>query len=140
MLPSGLPETVEDDEPLARFLKSSRQFNTIMAKPVAFLPNSKNGRLSTCRHGREPLAALKELGAEYFRGQDHINLHGVAIVAAGDVRMAAPLTVEASEPPRRHADVKGWIKSEQEAEPRWAKADNLHLATTLAERSELLRW
>lgn len=37
-LPSGLPETVGDDEVLARFLNSPSQDKSLMARPAAFLP------------------------------------------------------------------------------------------------------
>jgi hypothetical protein len=38
-LPSGLEEIIADDEDLARYLTSSSQFNAVMVKPAAFLPN-----------------------------------------------------------------------------------------------------
>jgi hypothetical protein len=38
-LPSGLEEIITDDEDLARYLTSSSQFNAVMVKPAAFLPN-----------------------------------------------------------------------------------------------------
>ena len=34
-LPSGLEEIIADDEDLARYLTSSRQFNAIMVKPAS---------------------------------------------------------------------------------------------------------
>jgi hypothetical protein len=54
MLPSGLSEAIEDDENLARFLTSSSQFNAVMVKPSAFLPNPTDGETSVFRHGSEP--------------------------------------------------------------------------------------
>ena len=41
MLPSGLPEHVDDEEEVARFLTQSSQFNATMVKPAALLPNPK---------------------------------------------------------------------------------------------------
>jgi len=140
MLPSGLPEAVENDEPLARFLTSSRQFNSTMARPAAFLPNKKKGTLSTCRHGPDPLTKLQELGREYFHGQENVRVHGAAIVLTRHVLAIDPLRVEASEPPTRHADIAGWIRSAHANEPRWEKADNLHLATAIARQADLVRW
>jgi hypothetical protein len=100
MLASGLPDSVADDEDLARFLTSSRQFNALMAKPAAFLP-SPSDRES---HGSEPLDVLWEIGREHVA----INrtLHGAAIVKARDVRTAL-LDVVADEPPPRHAAIRG---------------------------------
>ena len=46
MLPSGLADIVEDEEDVARFLTSSKQFNAVMIKPSAFLPNPKDGKKS----------------------------------------------------------------------------------------------
>ena len=62
MLPSGLPEHIDDDEDLARFLVQSNQFNSTSVKPSAFLPNRQDLETSVSRHGREPLARLWELG------------------------------------------------------------------------------
>jgi hypothetical protein len=42
MLPSGLPERVSDNEDLSRFLTQSGQFNSLGAKPAAFLPSPKH--------------------------------------------------------------------------------------------------
>jgi hypothetical protein len=53
-LPSGLEEIAADDEDLARYLTSSSQFNAIMVKPAAFLPNPKDHETSVFRHGSEP--------------------------------------------------------------------------------------
>jgi hypothetical protein len=46
MLPSGLPEQIQDEEDLARFLVQSSQFTTTSVKPSAFLPNPKDRETS----------------------------------------------------------------------------------------------
>ena len=66
ILPSGLPEKVADDEPLARFLTSSGQFNQSGVKPSAFLPNPKDGKTSVFRHEAEPQAALMAIANEHI--------------------------------------------------------------------------
>lgn len=65
MLASGLPEIVADDEDLARFLTSSSQFNTQMAKPAAFLPSTSDRETSVFRHGREPRETLWAIGDKH---------------------------------------------------------------------------
>jgi hypothetical protein len=103
-LPSGLDERVADDEPLARFLTQSNQFNSLMAKPAAFLPSQKPLETSVSRHGREPLEILWAIG---LAAAGNRNLHGAAIFKARAVR-AAQLEVAADEPPPRHA---AWINN-----------------------------
>lgn len=104
MLPSGLPEIVADDEPIARFLTSSSQFSGTkrMVKPGAYMPD-QNGRKSVFRHGAESLDALQSLSATSLSS----TAHGVAMCRAKDIR-AAQLDLEASEPPLRHADIVRW--------------------------------
>jgi hypothetical protein len=104
MLPSGLPEHVEDGEDLARFLVQSNQFSATAVKPSAFLPNPKDRETSVSRHGRQPLERLWELG---LPAAGERPLRGAAFVKAADVR-AAGLDVVADEPPDRHAVIRGW--------------------------------
>lgn len=104
-LSSGLPEQVDDDEALARFLTSSSLFNTLMVKPAAFLPNPKNGETSVFRHAAEPLDALWEIGAAHVAGDR--TLHGAAVFKARHVREAG-LEVKAHEPPPKHANIVDW--------------------------------
>jgi hypothetical protein len=107
MLPSGLPELVEDDESLARFLTSSNHFNTQLVKHAAFLPSAE-GETSVFRHSGDPSSELWAIGAEHLGGRV---FHGAATVKAGEVR-ATILEVSADEPPDRHAVIRGWPKSE----------------------------
>ncbi len=103
-LPSGLPESIDDDEDLARFLVSSSQYNTTSVKPSAFLPSSKDNETSVFRHGSKPVKELWKIGAEAIAGR---NLHGAAILKAREVRNAM-LEVFADEPPLRHAAIRNW--------------------------------
>lgn len=105
MLESGLPEKVVDDEDLARFLTQSGHFSRERVKPAAFLPDRTSRETSVSRHGRQPEMALWALGSA-AAGSTR-NLYGAAILKAGTVR-AATLRVESSEPPPRHAAIRGW--------------------------------
>ena len=80
MLPSGLAEIVADEEDLARFLTSSSQFNAIMVKPAAFLPNPKNGETSVFRHGSLPREPLWQIATDHVGANRTV--HGAAIVKA----------------------------------------------------------
>src|SRR6478735_5917094 len=104
MLPSGLPDQVDDDENLARFLVQGSQFSAIAVKPSAFLPNPKDRETSVSRHAREPLDQLWALGVAAAAGR---TLYGAAFVKAADAR-AVELVVAADEPPARHAVIRGW--------------------------------
>jgi hypothetical protein len=115
-LPSGLDERVADEEPLARFLTQSNQFNSLMAKPAAFLPSQKPLETSVSRHGREPLENLWAIG---LAAAGNRNLHGAAIFQARAVR-AAQLEVAADEPPPRHAAIRAWPEIEHDPELRKA--------------------
>lgn len=132
MLPSGLPERVNDDEDLARFLTSSSQFNAKMVKPAAFLPNPKNGETSVFRHGSERLDLLWQIGHEHL--VDERRLHGAALFKALRVRDAR-LEVIAKEPPPRHANIVGWPKSTDD--PELAKAGQKLKAAELAQHATL---
>jgi hypothetical protein len=104
MLPSGLPDVVSDEEDLARFLVSSRWYNSKGAKPAAFLPNPKDWETSVFRHNGDPRDELWSLFTDHVRGP---SLHGAGIVKAHDVK-SAELEVVASEPPPKHAAIRGW--------------------------------
>ncbi len=132
-LPSGLPEFVSDDEDLARFLTSSSQFNSIMVKPSAFLPNPKDGETSVFRHGAEPRDELWKIGLELAAG-DRM-LHGAAIVKARRVR-AAHLDVTPSEPPPRHAVIIRWPWLDDD--PDMQRAYQKERAALLAQAADLI--
>ena len=104
MLPSGLPENIEDGEDLARFLVQRSQFTQTMVKPAAFLPNPKDKETSVARHGSEPADVLWQLGRIAAGTR---TLYGAAIFKARIVRQAG-LEVAPAEPPPRHAVIRGW--------------------------------
>jgi hypothetical protein len=134
MLASGLPDRVEDDEDLARFLTSSSQFSAQIARPAAFLPSVRDRETSVFRHGREPRAALWALGDVHVAGNRTI--HGAAIVKTGEVR-AALLEVVAEEPPPRHAAIRGWPWLDHD--PELQKAQQKERAVLVASKAVLLR-
>lgn len=127
MLPSGLPEQIEDDEDLARFLYSSRQFTTTGVKHVAFLPNPKDSETSVFRHGLKPLREMWRLGSD---ARPDMPLHGVAIVKAAEVRRIF-LEVFADEPPLRHAAIRNW-PNDSDVELEKAKRKELALQLAIA--------
>jgi hypothetical protein len=132
-LPSGLPEEIADEEPLARFLKCSGHFNSTVVKPAAFMPSPKDGKTSVFRHGAEPREVLEAIGrAEVAKDG---SLHGAAILTAGSVR-AAGLEVEAVEPPPRHADITGWPWLEADRE--FGKARRKEIALVLVQNARRL--
>jgi hypothetical protein len=133
MLASGLPEQVGDDEDLARFLTSSRQFNAQMVMPSAFLPSPRDHETSVFRHGSEPRDTLWALGDEYVAGSRTI--HGAAIVKVSDVRETL-LEVVAHEPPPRHAAIRGWPRND---DPDLQKARQKERAVQVASKAMLLR-
>lgn len=132
-LPSRLPERVDDDENLARFLTQSNLFNSVMAKPAAFLPNPKDGDTSVFRHDREPKDALWQLGRDHVAGNR--TLYGAAIVKAKYIR-EAQLDVVAKEPPPRHANITRWPWLA--SDPEMGKAERKDLANQIAQHAELL--
>ena len=136
MLPSGLPDHVRDDEPLALFLTSSGHFSadkeTVKAAP--FLPNPRDGDRSVCRHDTEPVTELARLGALY---RPDATIYGAGVVLTSVVRVAG-LAVEAEEPPERHANIRGWAWSA--ADPKMGKAENMEKALQIAAKTTLVRW
>lgn len=129
-LPSGLPDSVADEEDLARFLTSSSHYNSTVVKPAAFMPNPKNGETSVYRHGADPLEGLVTIAREEIGAERKV--HGAAIVKAGAVR-AALLEARAGEPPPRHADIVGWPWSTDD--PDFGKAAQKELAAAIAQKS-----
>jgi len=131
-LPSGLSDSVSDNEDLARFLTQSSQFTTSLVKPAAFLPNPKDRQTSISRHGPEPREDLWTLGLSAAGTR---SLHGAAIFKAQAVR-AVQLGVEADEPPLRHAVITGWPWNE--ADPELQRAKQKELAMKIASQASLL--
>ena len=131
--PSGLPERVGDDEDLARFLTQSNQYNSVMIKPSAFLPNPKDRETSVSRHGCEPVYDLWVLGLQAAGSR---TLHGAALFKAFVVREAM-LEVEEDEPPSRHAVICGWPWNEND--PVLQKAKQMEMALVIASHATLIR-
>lgn len=132
MLPSGLSETIRDEEDLARFLTQGSQFTALMAKPSAFLPNPKDHETSVSRHGSDPREELWAIG---FAAAGERKLYGAAIVKAEVVR-ATQLEIYANEPPPRHAVVRDWPWDS--ADPDLQKAKRKEIAAVIASQSVLL--
>lgn len=131
-LPSGLPETVADDEELARLLRSSGHFTSTVVKASAFMP-AKDGKTSVMRHGSEPREELWNL-ARHFLGQE-TRFHGAAICTARSIRQQR-LDVVPDEPPPRHANIINWPLN---ADAELQKARQKELALAIASVSELVR-
>jgi hypothetical protein len=126
MLPSGLSEHVYDQEDLARFLTHSSQFNAMMVKPAALMPNPRDRETSVSRHGAEPTDELWQLG---LFAAGNRTLYGAAIFKTEVVRRAG-LDVLSFEPPPRHAAIRGWPW--QEDDPMERKAERKALAVEIA--------
>jgi len=131
-LPSGLPETVADDEELARLLRSSGHFSATVVKASAFIP-AKDGQTSVIRHGAEPREALWNL-ARLFLGPE-VKFHGAAVCKARSIREQR-LDVVAAEPPPRHANIVNWPLN---ADAELQKAQRKELALAIAAVSELVK-
>lgn len=130
-LVSGLPESVGSDEDLARFLTQSSHFKAGQVQPSAFLPHKGSRNTSVSRHGREPVEVLELLGRA---AAGERKLYGAAMFKAFHPRSTG-LTVEADEPPERHAVVGGWpwITDDPEQEKAQQKEKALVLASAAAE-------
>jgi hypothetical protein len=129
MLTSGLPDTVDNAENLARFVYSESHFNANGPKPSAYLPSS-DGETSVFRHGPETPEALWALNLRQCK------LYGAAIVQTHEAR-AVGLEVIADEPPRRHAVIKGWPVNADD--PILEKAKRKELALAIASRAIFLK-
>ena len=130
-LPSGLSDSVSDEEDLARFLAQSGQFTATLVKPAAFLPSPKDRETSVSRHGSEPREDLWIIGLSAAGTRP---LYAAAIFKAGVVR-AAQLEVEADEPPPRHAVISGWPWDDADLQ----RAKQKEMAAVIASQADLLR-
>ena len=124
---SGLPNAIGDNEELARYLKSSSQYNSHGVKGSAFMPNPVDNSTSVFRQGAEPQDELWELGLKEAVGAR--TLYGAAIVSASDV-VGAGLIVKADEPPTKHAVIFGWPI--QSADKDLEKAKHKEIALRIA--------
>ena len=131
MLPSGLPEIVADAEALSRFLTQSSQYNAVMAKPSAFLPNPHYRNTSVFRFGADSERVRETWNATAAEGR---TLKGVAVFTAVGAR-AAQLEVTAEEPPPAHANIDGWPW--HPSDPELQKAQQKERAADLASRTKV---
>jgi hypothetical protein len=134
LLSSGLPEAVGDDEQIARFLTQSSHFSKQQVDPSVFLPGKRDRETSVSRHGREPLETLRALGAAAANGR---KLYGAAMFQASDVR-AALLSIASSEPPERHAVIRGWAWNDSDPDEQKAKQKECALQLARASKAPLL--
>ena len=133
-LPSGLPETVADNELISRFLTSRNHYNTTAVKPPAFIPNPKDGRLSIARHNAEPIEESERLAKEDFHLQ---KAAGVARLPALTFRKEG-LDFLADDNPPRHADVINWPWREDD--PEYGKSERKLIAAALAQQAQRLMY
>jgi hypothetical protein len=132
MLPSGLPDEIADVEHLARFITSLSHFNSLMAKPAAFLPNPKHKNTSVFRHGPN-WDSLKRIWDAVSNGER--SLHAVSVFRAEAVR-GARLDVLPEEPPERHANIVNlpWLPEDPELQ----KARQKECAALIAQAAQLV--
>lgn len=107
---------------------SRRHFNGRGVKFEAFLPPPKDGKTSVFRHTAAADSAVRTEGKKIATDRG-LTLHGMSLVAAQAV-MNAGLTVKASEPPPRHANIIGWPRPR---DPALQKAERKEQAMLIAE-------
>lgn len=131
-LPSGLPENVLEDEPMARFLRSSSHVakSTGRIKYGAYLPAPDDDTSVFRREGLDDVE-LKKLGAEYVPNSVK---HGSALILA-KVIIDEGLQLIADDEPPRHANIRGWPTLD---DPDLQKNKRRLKAAALAEESKWL--
>jgi len=134
LLPSGLPDEVDDAEDLARFVTQSSHFNTCGVKPVAFLPDRTHDETSVSRHGEQPAERLWKMGAVAAGTR---TLYGAAIFNAKTVRQTE-LVVQSAEPPDFHAAIRKWPVETND--PVSMKSRRLEAALVLASNTKFVRY
>ncbi|MFV1994678.1 MAG: hypothetical protein ACC661_04515 [Verrucomicrobiales bacterium] len=136
-LPSGLPESVGDDETLARFVLASKHFSQPQeghwrVKYPAFIPDPHDD-LSVSRVEGLPSDSIAKLGRPVAAKQRKA-LYGAALVKCGLIRRQS-LDILADEPPERHANIVGWPK---ESDRKEQKSRRQLIALELAESSRFI--
>jgi hypothetical protein len=129
-LPSGLSDSIDPSERLARFLRSGSHVAKSLArvKAAAFLPAPDNDT-SVFRVDGIQDTEVTALGAEHV---PQSSKHGAAVLEAEWVS-DEDLLVEAKEPPFRHANIRGWATLEDKVAQ---KLKRKSVAAILAERSQ----
>ena len=133
--PSGLPDHVDDLEPLARFLTSSNHLGPSCVKQGAFIPSRKDGATSVARHHADSVELLKSLSQQFLASDRPA--HGAGVVSAGIVRQVE-LDARADEPPPRHANIVNWDWFGDDWELK--KAKRKEQAMHLARHAQLIRF
>ena len=126
-LQSGLPDDV--DERLARFAWHSNQFKGGIAKDGLFKPYK--GETSVFRRSPAQPEGLRESAMRYEQLSGN-SVRAAAFIAAR-VPVSVGLTVNADEPPSRHAAIRGWRTNGDEA-----RAHNDALAKQIAVEAEVI--
>lgn len=132
VLPSGLRSVPAAGETLARALFSDNQFNTYGPKFTAFMP-AQNDETSVFRDCAHDTALLRAACDEAAFGHGKLAKH-VAMTTVAQV-LDAGLSVLASEPPARHANIVGWPRH---TDPERQKADRKLLAMRIAASARLM--
>lgn len=134
MLASGLPEQIESDELLTRFLASSSLFSANGIKPSAFLPSPKSRDTSVFRKV-ESIEEMRRIWNDHLAGAGR-NLHAAAQFPA-ELPISIGLKVEPQEPPPKHANIANWPWLDSDLELQ--KARQKHFAAILAQGANLVR-
>lgn len=126
MLPSGLPVTVDDGEPLARFCYQSGHFAKDKPHYTALMPH--NGSTSVFRVDGMTAEERESLARQYPRPNSPAK--GDALFTAGAGR-ALERSLDADDTPPRHAHGIGWPEE---------KNDIMLRATQLAAAATVVRF
>jgi hypothetical protein len=131
-LPSGLAELVADDEEVARSIMSSSWVakSTGRIKHNAYMP-APDDDTSVFRCTKMDVSDVRSLISE-----DRLTEHGAAVVPVYAVRDTS-LDVIASEPPKRHANIRGWPRVH---DPEEQKSKRKEIAMGIAEIARHLPW
>lgn len=145
-LPSGMPEMVDDGEPVIRFAFSRKKEMWVAEppghlKPAAFFPDARGWpetkhhlETSVFRHGGEPVEELLQLAADNFPDREP---KGAGLVLVRPIRQAGLDVVADEKPPSgpRHANIVDWA---EDADPKVAKATWKQQAMMFAGQSKLV--
>lgn len=131
-LSSGLDETVDSSEVLARFVTSTSQYNASGPKGSLFLPQLDTQETSVFRQSAEPPDRLWSIADAVIRNR---RVCGAALLTAGKVRFTG-LEVQPDEPPDRHAVIINWPQTGDDLVMR--KARQKEIALELASASTLV--
>lgn len=129
---SSLPDTIGDDERIARYVRQSRFAKNGRIKHETFLP-APDHDTSVFRVDEWSTEEIRDSAIEHVKERAK---NGAAIFKASSVA-TAKLIVTAKEPPLRHANINGWSMDE---DPQRRKSERKSAAMALASESEHLTW